>query len=244
MGMIPVFAVYSTFLQRSYDQLLHDIAIGGYHVVLGIDRAGIVGEDGETHQGMFDVPMLTTIPGTVIYSPSCYEELRLCLKKAVFASRGLTAVRYPRGSEKVTFNTDCINTDYLFMRQGISDTLIITYGRLYSEAYIARQMLTDQGFKCDILKLTKIFPIAGEIISEISRYSRIIFFEESVGEGSISEKFGLKLLEAGYRGNYSRVAAEGFQKQDSVSGCLDSLGLSAVKMVEYILGGGSFNAKA
>ena len=81
-GMIPVFAVYSTFLQRAYDQLLHDVAIGKLHVVLGIDRAGIVGEDGETHQGTFDVPMLTSIPGAVIYSPACYEELRLCHEKS------------------------------------------------------------------------------------------------------------------------------------------------------------------
>lgn len=244
MGQIPVFAVYSTFLQRAYDQLLHDIAIGGYHVVLGVDRAGIVGEDGETHQGMFDVPMLTTIPGTVIYSPSCYEELRVCLKKAIFAYRGLVAVRYPRGSENVSFNTDCLNTEYLFMRKGISDTLIITYGRLYNEAYIARNMLAEQGTDCDILKLTKIFPIAGEIISEISGYKRIVFFEESVGEGSISEKFGLKLLESGYRGDFSRVAAEGFQKQDTVSGCLEKLGLTAGKMAEFILAGGKSDAKA
>ena len=92
-GMIPVFAVYSTFLQRSYDQLIHDVAIGGLHVVLGIDRAGIVGEDGETHQGTFDVPMLTSVPGTTIYSPACYDELKLCLKKAIYEDTGLTAVR-------------------------------------------------------------------------------------------------------------------------------------------------------
>ena len=104
MGQIPVFAVYSTFLQRAYDQLIHDVAIGKLHVVLGVDRAGIVGEDGETHQGLFDVPMLTSIPNTVIYSPSCYEELRLCLKKAIYANKGLVAVRYPRGAEKVDFN--------------------------------------------------------------------------------------------------------------------------------------------
>ena len=73
MGMLPVFAVYSTFLQRAYDQLIHDVAIEGTHVVIGIDRAGIVGEDGETHQGMFDIPMLTTIPNVTIYSPACYE---------------------------------------------------------------------------------------------------------------------------------------------------------------------------
>lgn len=95
MGMTPVFAVYSTFLQRSYDQLVHDVAIGGLHVVLGVDRAGIVGEDGETHQGLLDVPMLSSIPNTVIYSPSCYMEMKMCMRKAIYEEKGLAAVRYP-----------------------------------------------------------------------------------------------------------------------------------------------------
>ena len=84
MGELPVFAVYSSFLQRAYDQLMHDVAIGGLHVVLGIDRAGVVGEDGETHHGLYDVSFLSTVPGAVIYAPACYDELRLCLRRALY----------------------------------------------------------------------------------------------------------------------------------------------------------------
>ncbi|MBP1592464.1 MAG: 1-deoxy-D-xylulose-5-phosphate synthase, partial [Oscillospiraceae bacterium] len=73
MGMVPVFAVYSSFLQRAYDQIVHDAALSGCHMVIGIDRAGFVGEDGETHQGVFDVPMLTSVPGVTIFSPSGYD---------------------------------------------------------------------------------------------------------------------------------------------------------------------------
>lgn len=234
MGQIPVFAVYSTFLQRAYDQLIHDIAIGRLHVVLGIDRAGVVGEDGETHQGLFDVPMLTTIPNTVIYSPACYEELKLCMKKAIYANKGLVAVRYPRGAEDVSFNRDYISTEHIFMRCEDSDTLIITYGRIYNEAYKAQSLLEADGIKCDILKLTKIFPVARELIKEIKQYKRIVFFEESYGQGSISEKFSSMLIEEGYSGDYSRVTAEGFIKQASVKSTLEKLGLTCGKMADYI----------
>ena len=179
MGQIPVFAVYSTFLQRAYDQLVHDVAIGKLHVVLAVDRAGIVGEDGETHQGLMDVPMLTSIPGTEIYSPACYDELRLCLKKAIYDTDRLTAVRYPRGVEQVEFDRSCVNTEYFFLRNGISDTLIISYGRLYNEVFKAQKQLESEGIVCDLLKLTKIYPISRDIISEIMNYKRIVFFEES-----------------------------------------------------------------
>ena len=235
MGMIPVFAVYSTFLQRAYDQLVHDVAIGKLHVILGIDRAGIVGEDGETHQGLFDVSMLTSISGTTIYSPSCYDEMKLCMKKAVYANKSLTAIRYPRCAEKVDFNTDLISTDHIFSHWG-SDTLIITYGRLYNEVYNAAAALKSEGIICDALKLTKIYPIAHDIISELTGYKRIVFFEEAMAEGCISEKVGDMLAASGFTGEYSRVTAHNFVKQASVRSSLESLGLTAEKMAEHIRG--------
>ena len=244
MGQIPVFAVYSTFLQRSYDQLIHDVAIGGLHVVLAVDRAGIVGEDGETHQGMYDVPMLTTIPNTVIYSPSCYEELKMCMQKAVYVCKGLAAIRYPRGAENASFNTNYLNTDYLFMRQDKGDILIITYGRLYNEAFLAQKALGGCGLKCDLLKLTKIYPLCRSIIDEISKYKKIVFFEESCGEGSISEMIGDRLVECGYKGDYSRVTASGFVKQAPVRDSLELLGLTAEKIADYIRGRFGKNGKA
>lgn len=243
MGQIPVFAVYSTFLQRAYDQLIHDIAIGGLHVVLGIDRAGIVGEDGETHQGMFDVPMLTTIPNTVIYSPSCYEELRLCLKKAIYDESGLAAVRYPRGAEDACFDRSMINTGSRFLRGG-GDNLIISYGRIFNEAYKAQSLLEADGISCDLLKLTRIFPIDEELIKKILPYKNIFFFEESVGEGGISQKFGSLLMENNYGGHYRRVVAGGFLKQAAVKSWLDKLGLLCGKMAELIRGGSMENGKA
>ena len=98
-GKIPVVAVYSSFLQRAYDQIVHDIAIEKEHIVLAVDRAGIVGEDGETHQGLFDVQMLSGIPAITIYSPSNFNEQLLCMRKAIFETQGPVVVRYPRGKE-------------------------------------------------------------------------------------------------------------------------------------------------
>ncbi len=234
MGQIPVFAVYSSFLQRAYDQLIHDVSIGKLHIVLAVDRAGIVGEDGETHQGVFDVPMLSSIPGAVIYSPSCYDELKLCMKKAVYANKGITAIRYPKGVEEVSFNRDYLSTEYLFMREEMSDTLIITYGRLYNDAYKAQSILNGSDIKCDLLKLTKIYPVSRDIIDEIKNYRRIIFFEESIGSGSISEKIGSRLAECKYSGDYSKVTIDGYVKQASMESALEKLGFTCEKMAEYV----------
>ncbi|MBR6622690.1 MAG: 1-deoxy-D-xylulose-5-phosphate synthase [Ruminococcus sp.] len=244
MGQIPVFAVYSSFLQRAYDQLVHDVSIGNLHVVLGVDRAGIVGEDGETHQGLLDVPMLTTIKNTTIYSPCCYEELRLCMKQAIFEDKGLAAVRYPRGTEPAAFESGYLSTDHVFVSRGSSDILIITYGRIFDEALRAQETLLSEGINCDILKLTKIWPLAEGFSEEISDYKRIVFFEECMDSGSISEKVADILAESGYTGEYSRVAAKGYVKQASVKDCLDELGLTSRKMMEYIRKGCMENGKA
>jgi len=94
-GMIPVFAVYSTFLQRAYDMLLHDVSLLNLHVVFAVDRAGLVGEDGETHHGLFDVAFLRQIPGMQVYCPASQAELRRLLRKATLVQSGPVAVRYP-----------------------------------------------------------------------------------------------------------------------------------------------------
>ncbi len=97
-GLKPVFAVYSTFLQRAYDQILHDICIQNLPVVLGIDRAGIVGSDGETHQGIFDLSYLSSLPNMTIIAPKCLEEMGIMLRWALNQNSPV-AIRYPRGGD-------------------------------------------------------------------------------------------------------------------------------------------------
>lgn len=203
-GMKPVFAVYSTFLQRAYDQVLHDASIEPKHVVIGIDRAGIVGGDGETHQGTFDIPILTSIPGTTIYCPADYDELKNALCKA-FSADGVQAVRYPRGSEAVLPEKyHCNFGDYDYF-EGEKDCLIITYGRLFAEAAHAAE---ETG--ASVLKLGKVFPIEHEVIEIAQKYKNVFFFEESVEYGSIAEHFGTELSKTGYDGKYKINCVSGF----------------------------------
>lgn len=233
-GKLPVFAVYSSFLQRAVDQMIHDVAIGGNHVVIGIDRAGIVGEDGETHQGIFDVPIVTGIPGAVVYSPSCYEELKMCLNDALYKDKGLACVRYPKGNDCTSFDKSALNTSYTLTSKDNSSVLLVTYGRIYDELYKAFGLLNTDGISCDILKLTKIFPFDNDMIKTAAKYQKIIFFEESSISGGIAEHFSEAVLEQGFDGKFFARGITGFVKQASVKSALEQLGFDCDSMVSYI----------
>lgn len=196
-GLKPFFAVYSSFLQRAYDQIIHDCAIENLPVCLLVDRAGIVGEDGETHQGVFDVPFLTSIPNVEIYSPALYEELEYAIKKST-AAQNVTAIRYPRGCEKPIGEDIDYKSDYTVLK-GKSKKAIITYGRLFSTAYDVKKFSDD----LNIVKLNKIYPLGSSLIEELKNFDEIHFFEETVKNGSIAEHL-LGLLNAdGYNGKYT-----------------------------------------
>lgn len=234
MGKLPVFAVYSSFLQRAVDQMIHDSAIVGNHIVIGIDRAGIVGEDGETHQGIFDVSIITAIPGAVIFSPSCYEELKLCLSEALYREVGLVCLRYPRGNDCTSFDKTDLNVSYTLSSKRNSSVLLVTYGRIYDELYKAFILLNSEGISCDILKLTKIFPLEKNMIISVREYEKIIFFEEGIISGGIGEHFSKELLEYGFKGEYHVKGISKFIKQSSVKSALDKLGFDCDSMASYI----------
>lgn len=221
MGKIPVFAVYSTFMQRCYDQLIHDLSIGNVHAVFGVDRAGIVGDDGETHNGIFDVSMLTSVPNTKIYSPSDYEELRHCLYNAVYKDKGIVAVRYPRGNSQVVNTTP--KTDYYYENNN-NKCLVVTYGRLYNNVKTA----VDNVKNVDLLKLVNIFPISDEVKSIISKYETIIFFEECYYNGSVSQKISAEF------NNVKSYAINDYVKQMSIAEAYDYLGFSVEKLEKTI----------
>lgn len=197
-GKIPVFAVYSSFLQRAYDQIWHDVSISNLHIVLAIDRAGLVGEDGETHNGIFDVNMLLTIPNITIYSPYNYNELRVCLKKAIYEDKGIACVRYPRGKEETSPEIKQITN---------KKTVVLTYGRLYSEL---------KNLPCEVIHLVKIYPVSHEFVASLLKYQNILFVEESYAVGGIADYFGSLLLAQNYTGCYIKRAINGFVKQMTV----------------------------
>ena len=222
-GAIPFFAVYSSFLQRGYDQVLHDAAIAELPLKLLVDRAGFVGEDGETHQGLFDAAFLSTIPGVTIYSPYCYSELKECIEKCA-ENDELCAIRYPRGCEKANFDGD-LSGDFSVIGNG-GNKVIITYGRLFSEAIEAADELENT----DIIKLNKIFPISEELIEKIRKYKSVHFFEEGMRSGGIGERIGNRLAEAGFGGKYVLHAVDGFVPAATVSQTIKKYGLDSASM--------------
>lgn len=195
-GMVPVFAVYSTFLQRSYDMLLHDIAIQGLHVVLAVDRAGLVGADGETHQGIFDVAYLSSVPGMTILCPANFEELRAMLKHAVQKLRGPVAVRYPRGGEGGC--RDMAGVDGTSVLRPGKDLTILSYGTMINEALAAADSLETEGVSVRVLKLNSIRPLDLEPILDAARETGgLVVAEECAASGSVGQQLAAKLMEAG-----------------------------------------------
>jgi 1-deoxy-D-xylulose-5-phosphate synthase len=182
-GMKPVFAVYSTFLQRSYDMLLHDVALGNHHVVFAVDRAGFVGGDGETHQGIYDVGYLSTVPNMQIYCPASYKELRDMLRHALNQTEGPVAVRYPKCGEGRYTQGGAQQSAVLC--EG-SDITLVTYGITVNDALDAVDQLREQGISTELVKLGVIRPIDFEAVdSSLAKTGRLLVVEESAEDGSV-----------------------------------------------------------
>lgn len=232
----PVFAVYSSFLQRGYDQIIHDCAIEATHVVFAIDRAGVVGDDGETHQGVFDTVFLNSIPNVTVYAPESYQELRFCLSQAIYHTPGVAALRYPRGAEKITHSLVCKEyRDYLYDGIVGADQIVITFGRITENAAAAVHHLREQGKKISLLKLIRIIPLPEKVLEIASRYGTVYFFEEGMKQGGIAQSFLSALYEMGYEGRVEITALpKEFIKQGSIPSVLKRYGLDRESMERKI----------
>ncbi len=235
-GMIPVFPVYSTFLQRAYDQLVHDGTLQNQKMVIGVDRAGFVGEDGVTHQGLLDVSYLNSIPGVTVYSPFTYDKLRRDLKNAICNSDNLTAIRYPRGCE-MELPTGYLITDNDFdYFENDKKVLIISYGRISVNVMNAVDILNGQGIKVSLLILNKIKPINKEVADIALDYSHVFFYEESIRSGSIGESFADLLLAEGFNKKYYHIAVpDEFIPHASVSSLMKKYKFDTESIVKNIL---------
>lgn len=234
-GMLPVFAVYSTFLQRCYDQIVHDGALQKQRMVLAIDRAGFVGDDGETHNGLYDVSFLSSIPDVTIYSPSTYEEMKIAFGNAFYRDKDVVAVRYPRGGElNIPDDFEPSHGAYdIYLKP--CENLIVTYGRIFGEACKAAKILKAKGTDTFILKLNRIRPIDDGAINTALSAKRIFFFEEGVRSGGIGEKLAATLLQKGYKGEYSLTAVEDcFVRQATVPQLLKQYSLDGESIAEKI----------
>lgn len=230
----PVYAVYSTFLQRCYDQLIHDVSLQKLKVLFAVDRAGFVGEDGETHHGIFDVSFLGTIPDIKVYSPCCYRSLEADINSALYADEYASVVRYPRGApdenvKKLQYDT----IEYSLYGNRESKKVIVTYGRITSEAIKAVDALKEKGEAVLLLSLNQIKPIADAVYDILLDKKQIYFFEEGIKSGGIGEKLGSTLLEKGYCGKYRIKAIEDkFVEQASVDELLEIYGLDCRSMIK------------
>lgn len=194
-GLIPVFAVYSSFLQRGYDMLLHDTAIQNLHVVFCVDRAGIVGNDGDTHNGVFDVGYLGSVPGMTIYTPANFAELKYYLRKAVNEADGPVAVRYPRGGEGAYQE---LHTEAAAQLHTGDDITIVTYGILTNEAIRAVDSLAQKGIRADLFKMGQILPVeAASILESLRRTRKLIVVEEVCSIGSLGRRLLYEAESAG-----------------------------------------------
>lgn len=235
-GMLPVFAVYSTFLQRCYDQIIHDGALQDQKLVLAVDRAGFVGDDGETHNGLYDVAFLQSIPKVTVYSPCTYDEMKIDFGNAFYRDSDVVAVRYPRGGEP-ELPEDYVPSFGTYDLYGYTsaNTVIVTYGRLFNEAAKAAKTLVNDEIKVKVLKLNRIKPVDLQALETVMGAKHIFFYEEGVRSGGVGEKFAASLLQNGYKGTYDLTAVEDcFVKQAKVSELIKMYKMDSESMVENI----------
>ena len=232
-GMIPVFAVYSTFLQRGYDELIHDVSLEHLHVVLAVDRSGLVGADGETHHGCFDVLFLSEIPGFTVLCPASFAELRSMLRQAVFALEGPVAVRYPRGGEG-TFQADTSDKPIVSLREG-SDVTLVSYGILVNHLLEAADLLAAYGIQAEVVKLNRVSPLEHDVVcGALGHRKRLLVLEDSFGAGCVGQRLAAILAEHGAAPEKlilkhlgKTYALEGSVSQLEHSRGLDAVGVAA-----------------
>lgn len=192
IGMKPVVCIYSTFLQRAYDNIIEEVFLQGLPVVFAIDRAGIVGADGTTHQGLLDISYLGSIPGMELLAPSCDKELEKMLAYAVSRDKPV-AIRYPRGEafsaakKNVYANSQESVTDMEMLMEG-KDVCVAAIGNMVEEALEAAESLQREGINVSVVNVKQIWPFPVDAIKKIiDEYSAIITIEDGIYNGSFGE---------------------------------------------------------
>ena len=241
-GMVPVVALYSTFLQRSYDMILQDICMLGLHVVFAVDRAGLVGEDGETHHGIFDVGFLRQAPGMVILAPASRAELADMLIWAVEEYNGPVAIRYPRGTDLAysqsawKLRSDVFERGILSCHCSGPDVTLVVYGTLLQNAMDAVAILEQRGIKATVLRLLTVAPLPVEqILEHLSANPHVVVLEEVCAESGIRQSLAWELthkapsvkvdgLDLGHR----------YVTHGSIQALYDYCGLDAASIADFV----------
>ncbi len=209
-GMTPVVAVYSSFLQRAYDQILHDVCNQNLHVIFAIDRSGLVGADGSTHQGIFDISYLSEIPNMVILSPKNRYELEQAMEFA-YEWKGPIALRYPKETACELWEDKKTPMEFgksEWLRQG-SELAILAVGNMVEEAELACEILEEQGIRASLINARFVKPLDEELLEELMQtHSYICTMEENVYQGGYGEAVGAYLMERQAEVTFIPIAIE------------------------------------
>ena len=235
-NMLPVFVVYSTFLQRCYDQLVHDCALQNTKMVIAVDRAGIVGDDGETHNGIYDTAFFNGIPNITVYSPSYYSDLNNAFVNALYHSEGPSVIRYPRGAEMyMPEGYECSGNAFDVFGDENAEIAIVTYGRIFSECYKAYEKMFADGIRVKIIKLNIIVPIPEGAVEMLKGVKKVFFFEEGVKSGGVGESFASVALENKFSPEFTLTAfPDCFVKQAKTDSVLKKYNLDCEGIVKVI----------
>ncbi|MBR4864980.1 MAG: 1-deoxy-D-xylulose-5-phosphate synthase [Oscillospiraceae bacterium] len=232
-GMVPVVALYSTFLQRAYDMILQDICLQRLHVVLAVDRAGLVGEDGETHHGVFDIGFLRHAPGMTVLCPASINEAEKMMTWAVQECDGPVAVRYPRGGNG-SFD-GCMwspDTDVVCHKEG-EGIAILTYGTLIDNAISAAEKLQEKGICAKVLRLTKVSPIPTAALREqLAGCKHCVVLEETCESSGVGDSVAAALQDV-CSFSYLNLG-DGFTTHGKIAQLHKLCGLDADSVAEHL----------
>lgn len=229
-GLKPVFTVYSTFLQRAFDQVLHDVCIQNLPVIFGIDRAGIVGEDGETHQGIMDISYLSMMPNMTIIAPKCIEEVEPLLRWAIKKAKPV-AIRYPRGGDEIEGLEpikEIIEGKWEVIDEGQKVAIIAT-GKMLQHALKANEILKGRGLVATIINATFIKPMDEILIAKLVKENyNIISVEDNMAKGGFGSNIMESLNRYDYKGEFKVLAYDDkFIEQGNVDVLYRENGLDA-----------------
>lgn len=237
-GMKPVVAVYSSFLQRAYDQMIHDVCLQNLPVIFAIDRAGLVGSDGETHQGIFDLSYLSNIPNMTVLSPKHKWELADMLRFAI-AHNGPIAVRYPRGAAYdcyEEFRSPVVygKSEMIFEE---SEIALISIGHMFEEAVKVRESLKEQGFACTLVNGRFVKPLDEEMIEKLSENHKLIaVIEENIKIGGYGMRVEACALEKGLKAKVLPISLpDAYVEHGNVKILRQETGIDASSMSERII---------
>ncbi len=236
-GIKPVFAVYSSFLQRGYDMLIHDVSLSKLHAVFAVDRAGIVGRDGETHQGVFDVSFLCSVPHMAVLCPASYAELRDMLKLAVYRIEGPAAIRYPRGGEG-EYTESSGSAPSSVLREG-KDVTLVSYGVMINNMLEAATMLDEAGIDAEVIKLNLINPLDTEtVLNSLRKTGRLVAAEDVCAFGSVGSRLLAACAEEGLALTNAKTIdlGSGIVPHGSVTELMKRAGLDAESIAETAKG--------